>query len=77
MYAPIEGIGVKLKGCACHRLMSLMTSEAFWRLRKLTRPPGRLSGFPSWMNCNVERKTPDVIVRIFYIHKIDPIMGYQ
>ncbi len=51
----------KLKDCACHRLMSLMTSDAFWRFLKLIRPPGRLSGLPSWINWSVDKKTPDIL----------------
>ncbi len=55
----IMGTDARLKGCACQRLMSPMTSDNICRLRKLMRPPGSMSGLPSWMNCNVDRNTPE------------------
>lgn len=64
MKVRILGTGVRLYGVACQRLISSMTSDAFWRLKKLTRPcGGRKSGLPSTMNWSVERKTPWSSVR--------------
>jgi hypothetical protein len=64
------GRWARLNVWVCQRLMSLITSDAFCRFLKLTRPPGRMSGFPSWMNCRVERKTP--ISQTFSVQTHDP-----
>ena len=52
------GNGWKLCGCDCQRLISWMTSAAFWRLRKLIRFPGNASLLPSCTNVSVVKKTP-------------------
>lgn len=40
-----------------------MMSLIFWRFLKLTRPPGRVSLFPTWINSRLLRKGPNKIIR--------------